>query len=193
MQYTEAINEGIRNRRSIYTSMFSEEKVDKHIIELMLENANYAPTHKLTEPWRFLVYEGEGLVKLAEFQSDLYKRKSTNDGSFSEEKYNKLKSKPLECSHIIAIGMNRSNKIPEMEEVSAVAAAVQNMWITASAHKIGCYWSTGGVTFYEEAKPFFDLGEGDKLMGFLFIGMPKNDQWPEAKRTSIDTKVKWVS
>src|SRR5690606_41455111 len=80
----------------------------------------------------------------------------------------------------------------EIEEVCAVACAVQNMWITASAHRIGCYWSTGGVTFYEEAKPFFGLGEHDKLLGFLYIGMPKTDKWPEAKKTPISEKVKWV-
>lgn len=192
MELQKVVNDLIRSRRSIYTNMFSGEVVDNAIIEAMLENANWAPSHRLTNPWRFVVFQGEGLKKLSEFQGELYRQRSGAD--FDETKFKKMVDKPLECSHVIAIGMHRDEKerVPEIEEVSAVACAVQNMWITASAHRIGCYWSTGGVTFYEEAKPFFGLGEQDKLLGFLYIGMPKTDKWPEAKKTPISEKVKWV-
>ena len=74
MDSKEVVNEAIRSRRSIYSSMFSGEVVDDAIIGQMLENANWAPTHKLTEPWRFVVFKGEGLKKLATFQSELYKK-----------------------------------------------------------------------------------------------------------------------
>lgn len=187
----EIVNDIIRNRRSIYTNMFSGEQVADSIIHEMLENANWAPTHKFTEPWRFTVFKGKGLERLAEFQSDLYKKKSLIDNSFSQEKFEKLKSKPLECSHIIATGMKRHTVVPEIEEVCAVACAVQNMWLTASAHSVGCYWSTGGVTFYEEAKPFFGLEKEDKLLGFLFVGMPKTKKWPQGRRKPVENKVVW--
>ncbi|ELR72864.1 putative nitroreductase [Fulvivirga imtechensis AK7] len=192
MEFTKAVNEMIRTRRSIYTNMFSGEVVDDNIIDEMLENANWAPTHKLTEPWRFVVFTGKGLKKLSEFQGELYKAR--NQDHFKEDVYNKFKSKPLECSHVIAIGMHRDEEhsLPEVEEVCATACAVQNMWLTASAHRIGCYWSTGGVTFYEEAKPFFGLGEEDLLLGFLYIGVPKTGAWPQGRRKPAEDKVKWV-
>ena len=155
MNSKDVVNSVVRNRRSIYTSMFSGEIVQDGIIQEMLENANWAPTHKLTEPWRFTLFKGAGLQRLADFQSELYKKTALEKGDFNEAKFEKLASKPLECSHIIAIGMKRNEVVPELEEVCSVAAAVQNMWLTASAHKIGCYWSTGGVTFYEKAKAFF--------------------------------------
>ncbi|MEQ8477068.1 nitroreductase [Fulvivirga sp.] len=192
MNNAEVVNEAIKNRRSIFTGMFSGEKVDNAVIEKMLENANWAPTHKLTEPWRFVVFEGEGLKKLGEFQSELYKTRAVGNGNFNEATFDKLAAKPLECSHIIAIGMKRHGVVPEVEEVCSTACAVQNMLLTAAAYGIGCYWSTGGVTFYEEAKPFFGLDEEDKLLGFLFIGMLKSDKWPEGRRKSIEDKVKWV-
>ncbi|MEQ9166332.1 MAG: nitroreductase [Fulvivirga sp.] len=192
MNNAEVVNEAIKNRRSIFTGMFSGEKVDNAIIEKMLENANWAPTHKLTEPWRFVVFEGEGLKKLGEFQSELYKTRAVGNGNFNEATFDKLAAKPLECSHIIAIGMKRHGVVPEVEEVCSTACAVQNMLLTASAYGIGCYWSTGGVTFYEEAKHFFGLEEEDKLLGFLFIGTSKSDKWPEGRRKSIDDKVRWV-
>ncbi|TRX61346.1 nitroreductase [Fulvivirga sp. M361] len=193
MTITEAADQVIRERRSIYTNMFSTELVDDTIIEKMLYNANWAPTHKLTEPWRFVIFKGQGLQDLAKFQADLYKKHAEKNGNFNQDKYDKLKTKPLECSHIIAIGMKRNEIVPEVEEVCAVASAVQNMWLTASAHKIGCYWSTGGVAFYDDAKPFFNLGENDKLLGFLFIGKPKSEKWPQGRRKPIEDKVIWRS
>ena len=193
MNTVEAINHAIKNRRAIYTSMFSGERVNDQLINQMLENANWAPSHKKTEPWRFNVFCDEGLKKLALFQSELYKTKTEKGGTFNQMTFDKLASKPMECSHIISIGMKRHGVVPEIEEVCAVATAVQNMWLTASANGLGCYWSTGGVTFYEEAKPFFGLDEDDKLLGFLFIGVPKTDKWPEGKRQPIADKVEWIT
>jgi len=184
----------IRRRRSIYPNAYSDAKVDESIIEEMLENANWAPTHKLTEPWRFVVFSGDGLKKLADFQSELYKKTAEAKGNFNEKTYDMLKTKPLKSSHIIAIGMKRDEeeKLPEIEELSSVAMAVQNMYLTATAHGLGCYWGSGGITYNEEAKPFFGLGPKDKFLGFLFIGKPSTDEWPEGKRNPIMEKVIWV-
>lgn len=190
----EQATELIRSRRSIYPMMYSDVEVDDSIINEILENANWAPTHRITEPWRFVVFSGNGLKKLAEFQSELYKKKSTEAGKFDESKFQKLATKPMKASHIIAIGMKRDPKesVPEVEELSAVAMAVQNMYLTATANNVGCYWGSGGVTYIEEAKPFFGLGENDKLLGFLYVGNLKSDKWPEGRRRPITDKVTWV-
>jgi nitroreductase len=188
------INGLIRSRRSIFPKDYSGEKVDDAIVTQMLENANWAPTHKLTEPWRFVVFTGNGLRKLADFQSECYRQGAEARGSFDEKKYLGLKQKPLACSHVVAIGMKRDEKksVPEWEEMGAVFCAVENMYLTATAYGIGCYLSTGGITDFEEAKEFFGLGKEDRLLGFFQIGVPKGDL-PEGKRKPIDEKVKWIS
>lgn len=191
---THLILNNIKQRRSIYPAMYSGEEVKEEVLKEMLEAAKWAPTHKLTEPWRFTIFYRKGLKKLADYQAELYAEKTQNEGTFDEAKFKKLQNKPLLCSHIISIGMKRDPKrmIPELEELSAVACAVQNMWLVASAHGVGCYWGTGGVTFYEEAKPFFGLGKDDKLMGFLYLGIPQG-KWPEGRPRSMEDKVNWVS
>lgn len=191
---TASVNDLIRNRRSIFLAQFTDEPVDDAIIKTMLENANWAPTHKLTEPWRFVVFKGEGRKKLAEFQSELYKEVSTRNGRFNEATYEKFGKNPLMASHIIAIGMKRDERgfLPEMEEIAAVSMAVQNMYLTATAHGVGCYWGTGGVTFYPEAKEFFGLGEQDQLLGFLYVGNIKEGFEPQGRRNPIEEKVSWV-
>src|SRR5690606_23646915 len=71
------LSELIKNRRSVFQAEYSGEPVDDAVIERMLENANWAPTHKMTEPWRFIVFKGEGLRTLARIQSEFYKSYTT--------------------------------------------------------------------------------------------------------------------
>src|SRR6476659_6055704 len=150
MKFDEAIiNQLIKERRSVFPKDYTGEKVDDAVVHQMLENANWAPTHKLTEPWRFVVFTGEGLKKLAEFQGECYKKVTAKDGSFKEERFQGLTTKPMQSSHIISVGMKRDEKksLPEVEEIGAVFCAVENMYLTAAAYGIGCYLSTGGITF----------------------------------------------
>lgn len=188
------VNRLIESRRSIFPKNYTGEKVSDEIVKQMLKNANWAPNHKFTEPWRFVVFTGEGLKKLGEFQSQCYKEVTTAKGTFDEGKFNGLLTKPMESSHIIAVGMKRDERksIPEIEEIGAVFCAVENMHLTAAAYGIGCYLSTGGITFFEEAKPFFGLGKEDKLLGFMHIGVQK-DPVPAGRRRPIEEKVKWVN
>ena len=190
----ELVNDLIKNRRSVFPKFYSDEPVDESIIQQMLENANWAPTHRFTEPWRFTVFHGSGLKKLAEFQSNLYKEVSTEMGNYDQKKFDKLASKPMMASHIIAIGMKRDEEksVPEEEELASVAMAVQNMYLTASAYGIGCYWGSGGITYLDEAKPFFALESEDKLLGFLYIGNIKDEFPGKGLRKPIQEKVKWV-
>ena len=187
------LNTIIRSRRSVFQPQYTGERVDDFVIRKMLENANWAPTHKLTEPWRFVVFTDKGIQQLASFQSDLYKKITTADGTFREDRYQNLHTKPLLSSHIIAVGMKRDEKksVPEVEEIGAVFCAVENMYLTATAYGAGCYLSTGGITYFEEAKAFFELGKEDKLFGFLHVGIPKLSL-SEGKRKPIEEKVKWI-
>jgi len=187
------VNQLICQRRSVYPKDYSGEIVAEEIINQMLENANWAPNHKQTEPWRFVVFSGEGLKKLAWFQSECYKNVTIANGTYREDRYLALQSKPMESSHIIAIGMKRdeAKRLPEWEELGAVFCAVQNMYLTAAAYGVGCYLSTGGITSFEEAKPFFGLGSEDKVCGFLHIGIPKR-KVPDGRRRPVSEKVKRI-
>jgi nitroreductase len=185
----EIITSIIKSRRSI-KHYIPGKQVPEEIILQILENATWAPNHGNTEPWHFAVFSGKGLQKLADFQSELYKQQAGL--KYVEAKYLKLKKAPLLASHIIAIGLKASKRFPEMEEVAAVACAVQNISLTVTAYGLGGYWSTGGITYMEEAKPFFGLGEDDKLLGFYSLGYV--DAPPqECKRKPLQEKVVWVN
>lgn len=187
------INAVIKNRRSIYPKDYEKGKIiPDEIIWQILENANRAPNHKLTEPWRFNVFSGEGLKYFAEMQAAIYKRYA---GNFSNEgRYQKLLEYPLLASHIISIGMKRNEKniLPEIEEIEAVACAVQNMFLTVTAYGLGSYWTTAGITYFKEAKEYFGLSENDRLLGFFYLGYTTKLFTLLSKRTPIETKVQWI-
>jgi len=186
------LNELIRNRRSVFPAQFIPGKqVAKEIIEQVLINATWAPNHGQTEPWHFTVFSGAGLEKFARFQSELYKEKAGEH--FNSGKYEKMQQNPLLASHIISIGMKRTltKRIPEIEDIEAVACAVQNIYLSVSAYGLGGYWTSGGITYLEEAKSFFGLTEEDKLLGFFYIGHVAIPP-ATAKRSPLNEKVNWV-
>ena len=191
---TQELNDLIHQRRSIFPQDYTGEKVDDEIVKQILENARWAPTHKFTEPWRFQVFTGEAIKALAKFQSELYKAVTEADGSYKENSYQNLLTKPLLSSHIIVIMMKRDEKrsIREIEESGAVFCAIQNMYLTATAYGVGSYLSTGGITYFEEAKSFFDLQPEDRLIGFFHLGIPKRN-YPPARRKPLEEVCQWVT
>lgn len=193
MDISQQLNELIARRRSIFSQDYTGEKVDDTIIMQMLEHANWAPSHKLTEPWRFIVYSNDGLKKLGEAQAAVYKKVASVDGTYKEERYQNLLKKPMESSHVIVVAMKRDEKksIREVEEIGAVFCAVQNMYLTATAYSVGAYLSTGGITYFEEANEIFGLTKEDKLIGFFHVGIPKDKSY-SSKRRSVNEKIFWV-
>lgn len=187
------INEIIAKRRSVFPQDYTGENVPHEIVLQILENARWAPTHKLTEPWRFMVFSGDGIKALATFQSELYKRVTEKNGTFKESNFHKLLTKPHLSSHIIAVIMKRDERkaVPEVEEIGAVFCAIENMYLTASAYGLGSYLSTGGVTYFDEARSFFRLEGEDRLIGFFHLGIPKKN-YPRTKRRSVEELTHWV-
>lgn len=188
----EEVNHLIRNRRSVFPKQFEEgKKIPDEIIAEVVENATWAPSHGNLQPWKFIVFTDEGLKKLAAFQSELYKASSGEN--FKQATFDNLQSNPLKASHVIAICMKRdpNKKFPEVEEICATATAVQNIYLSVAAFGLGGYWTTGGVTYNEKAKPFFGLGDDDKLLGFFYIAYVAVPS-PSKNRAPVEEKVEWV-
>lgn len=192
MDALEFVSNIIRSRRSVKTAQFKAgEKIPDEVIRLALENATWAPTHGRTEPWHFIVYTGAAIERLSDFQAELYKTESGE--GFTEAKYRKLNESYRTASHVIAICHKRSpaTRIPDIEEVAAVSAAVQNLALTIHAAGYGGYWTTGGVTYYTSARPFFGLGDNDKLLGFYLAGVVAETPKAPARKPMAE-KTTWL-
>lgn len=187
----QVVTDIIRRRRSLYPKMYNDQPIAEELIREILDNANWAPTHRFTEPWRFRVFRGEALRRLGEFLSGQY-RAGTPESDFSDVKYKKMLDAPQRSGAVIAICMMRDpeSRVPEWEEIAAVASAVQNMWLTCTAHGLGSYWSTPGYIL--RADQWLGLQPGERCLGLFYMGWYDHVELP-AKRGNIDDKVLWIN
>ncbi|MGB0885994.1 MAG: nitroreductase family protein [Chitinophagales bacterium] len=190
------LKETILSRRTIKPMHFNGENVSKEIIEEMLTAANWAPTHRNTEPWRFVIYSGESKTKFAKETAEMFRQVKTDEGKMEktaiDKKFEKIQLNANLSSHIIALIMKRDEekRVPEIEEICAVSCAVQNMMLTATANNVAHIWSSGGLTFHPEMKKYLNITEEDKILGFLYVG--KSDLKPKSKRfIPLEDKVIW--
>ena len=190
MQKFETLTSIIKTRRAIFPACYTDEEISDQTILAILENANWAPTHRETEPWRFKIFKGDSLRRLGEFNAEFY-RENTPEDSFSEMKFNKTLNKPSKSACVIAICMKRDEKesLPEWEEEAAVACAVQNMWLSCRALGIGCYWSSPKSIHH--ADEILKLSQGEKCMGYFFMGYMKEGEY-KSERGDIRDKIEWI-
>ena len=187
----EAVSALIRARRAIYPRSFTGVPVTDEEIWALLEDANWAPTHKKTEPWRFKVFRGDARKRLAEYLADHYKASTPSD-LYSDLKYEKIGAKPMQSSCVIAICMQRDpdERLPEWEELAAVSCAVQNLWLSGTARGIGMYWSSPSAII--KAREFLGLASGERCLGLLYLGKFEH-QPTNVSREPIAGKVEWLS
>jgi nitroreductase len=184
------LSELIRLRRSVYPKNYDTRPVSRETIDILLENARWAPTHKRTEPWRFIVFHSvESRAELGDYLYGYY-QKNTPAASFSEEKMVKMRDNPQRAAAVIALVMQRSpdDLLPEFEEVAAMAMAVQNMWLSATALGLGSYWSSPSAML--NAADFLGLAPGQRCLGMFYLGW-YDTPLPEGKRHNLDEKVQW--
>ncbi|HEY0976352.1 MAG TPA: nitroreductase [Flavobacteriales bacterium] len=185
------LTELIRERRSIQPKDYTDREVHRDIIERVLGNAVWAPTHGMTQPWRFTVFTGPGRQRLSAFLGAEYTRITPPD-RFMPRKFENHTQRPLQSSVVIAIGLARdpNGKIPLLEEQLAVACAVQNMHLTCTAYGLGGFWSTGAAITGEGMKRFLGLGTDDQCLGLFYLGYPAVE-WPKGYRKPLPDVVKW--
>ncbi len=190
----EDITQIIRQRRSIKpVDMDAGKQIDKGLLMELLENANHAPTHGMTEPWRFHIFQGDGRRSLAEMMARVY-QETAPPHEFREDKMRKMSENPLLAGAVVAIGMARRGgaKIPEVEEIAAVACAVQNLALSATAAGLAGYWSSPPLVGTRAFLDWLGMGAEDRCLGLFYLGWPKLGLVPpHAKRSPIEDKLSW--
>ena len=187
------VTELIRERRTIFPEQFSDRKVHREQIELIINNAQWAPTHGNTQPWRFKVFMEEGREKLSDFLAKTYLEITPKENQ-KDKSLAKLIKRPTQASAVIAVSMKRQEeeKIMELEEIEAVACAIQNMYLTATAYGLGSFWSTPKLIYTPEMNEFLDLGEKDKCLALFYIGYPAIE-WPKSHRKPLEYTTEWIT
>eukprot|EP00929_Paragymnodinium_shiwhaense_P121207 TRINITY_DN93367_c0_g1_i1.p1 TRINITY_DN93367_c0_g1~~TRINITY_DN93367_c0_g1_i1.p1 ORF type:complete len:245 (+),score=59.98 TRINITY_DN93367_c0_g1_i1:53-787(+) len=207
------VEKAVVNRRSMFLQDLNGESAADEDVMRMLEAANWAPTHGLTQPWRFSVFRRstqqlEAFFKLqldaseAWIQAGNVPAEAQGDLKKFITKQPKKKKDIAKCSHVVAISMKRQanaeKKMPEWEEVAAVSCAVQNAHIVACQLGVAAYWSSGGTEgplATEEVRKLLELEDGDRCLGLLYIGKADAGKWEKSReratRGPINEKTAW--
>ncbi|HMR19312.1 MAG TPA: nitroreductase [Sphingobacterium sp.] len=181
------ILKAIQNRRTVNQNSFTDQDITKEDLLTILEAANAAPTHKRTQPWRFVVFRKEGLERLGAELSRIY-RTTTPPEKYTELAEQNMGKKATMSNVALAIIVNYSGELPEWEELAATACAVQNIWLAAHTLGIGGYWATPGLI--NHLGEFLQLESHQKCVGLFYMGH-HNSEPREPVRSPIAEKIRW--
>jgi nitroreductase len=162
--------EAIHDRQSI--KKVKGEQVPHQVIERLLDAAVQAPNHYKVRPWRFVVLTGEARARLGDVMAaSLVERHP----EFPQEAFEKARGTPLQAPVIIAIGVDRPTepKVLEVENISAAAAAAQNLLLAAHALGLGAKWRTGEWARDAKVKEFLGFPPDQPIIGFIYVGYPE--------------------
>ncbi len=180
----------IRNRKTVYADSYIDRKIPDALLEEIITNATWAPTHKQTEPWRFIALGSSHKIALGNYLKEFYQAKLPIH-KYPASRYESTIKYPQNAT-LIAIIMKRSQRIdiPEWEEIAAVSCAVQNMWLSCTAQQIGCYWdsSDGAISYGNQ----FDLHPSERCLGIFYMGYYQDIKTPtKRKRRPLSKKFSW--
>lgn len=141
------------------------------VVSQLIELSTWAPNHHLTQPWAFAVVTGESLATIgqctAAFQAEM--------GMTDEAKLAKTSTKYLRAPAVVMVASISSmdaSSVVVAEDRDAVASAIQNLLLAATALGLATYWGTGAVCEAPSVKAMCDFPEHAVILAAIYVGWP---------------------
>jgi nitroreductase len=160
--------EAIETRSS--AARLSEPGPSASELDRLLKAAGRAPDHGRIKPWRFIVQNG---AEREPFANAAAAAKRIRLPSMTEEQFAAELEKIKRSPSIVVVGcaLDRTqSKVPEIEQVIAVGAAVQNLFLAAHASGYGVMWKTGAAAYDPGVKALVGLQPHDHIVAILHLG-----------------------
>ncbi len=180
--------EAIHNRQS--QGKVKPDALPRETIEKLLSAAVQAPNHYRVRPWRFAVLTGDSRNKLGDVMAA---SQMDQKPDLPQAAFDKTRSMPLRAPVLIAVAADKPSeeKVLEIENVSAVSAACQNLLLAAHALGLGAKWRTGVWARDAKVKEFLGFEADQHIVGFMYIGHPEFTQEPK-QRPSFEDRTTWL-
>lgn len=187
----------IHERRSVKS--FSQGRhPTPDLIEKIVEAATWAPTHHMNQAWRFDVFAGDGLLKLAQLDAQIHLDELTDDLDdatkieIRDRRITKLMQYPIVI--IVSVPKLSNRKSVYVEEIAAAGAAIQNLLLAAHEEGLATFWATGKIARSERTKNFLNIAEDEEIIGVVRVGYPNAgesvEKWRE-ERDPVASKLNW--
>lgn len=157
------IFETIKKRRSV--RVFENKPVPKEIIEKIIEAGANAPSNCNTQGWRFIV------INKQEIKEKIYE----NGGTIL------IKNAPL---GILVTYDNRTKNLEYKDYIQSAAAAMENMFLVATALGIGCCWINHLPT-KRKVRKILNIPSHYSPIGYFMMGYSKKEPSPVARKYKL--------
>lgn len=159
--------DALRTRRS--TKAFADRVPPRDLVERLIEAATWAPNHRLTEPWRFVVLAGEERARFGDHLAS-----AMGAAGSPEKAVESTRTKPVRSPILIVVAQRGPAASDELdrEDYAAVACATQNLLLAATAEGLATKWSTGEMATLPAAREYLGLGVHDRIVAYVYLGYP---------------------
>lgn len=160
-------------------------------IEAILKAAVSAADHGRIRPWRFIVMQGGGRLRLANLMAEAVR---ANDPGVSESELEKVRAKALRAPVIIAVIAKPviGHKVPVIEQSMAAAAAGAHLMLAANTLGYGAAWKTGAPAYSPLVREGLGFGDDDSIIGFFYIGTDSKGTAPAPRATLEGVVEYWL-
>jgi len=177
--------EAIMTRRSV--PKVSDREPERDAIEKILQAGVRAPTHHLTQPWRFIVLRGTAVEDFGRAWAAGTEREGKDPGPIPD----KARRAPVIIA-VIETPKHHLPKVQEVEEHHGTGAAMQNMLLAAHALGLGAMLRTGPAAHIPEVRDHLGLAEDELVAGYIYLGYPRDDEErPMTRRTEPAKITEW--
>lgn len=172
-------------RRSIKRA--SSAPIERAKIDLLLEQAAYAPFHSKQEPWNaYIIGSKSGKEKLLQAigKSIEATRGDTIAAEKKQELLEKNKQKLEKPPYLIIITAKQvEEEKKDFEAIAAVSAFIQNFQLLAWEAGVGMIWRTNKFIFDKAFARALAIPDENKVIGILYLSVLE-DNVPEVKKRS---------
>ncbi len=178
--------DALMTRRSVPKT--TDRLPDRATIQKLLDAAVRAPTHHLTQPWRFVVLAGDALEEFA----DAWARGDERVGRDPAKSREKARRAPVIIA-VIEKPHLHNRKVIEREEHYAVGAAIQNILLAAHDAGLGAMIRTGPAAELKEVRDYLDVGDDEYIAALIYVGYPAegDTERPMSRRTPAEERTRW--
>ena len=143
-------------------------------LERMLQAAGRAPDHGRMKPWRFIAVNGSDRESFADAVANARRARLP---TMTDEQMELEREKIRRSPSILVVGcvVKENSKVPEIEQIVAVGAAVENLCLAAHALGYGVMWKTGPAAYDSRVKSAVGLGANDHIVAILHLGARVNE------------------
>jgi nitroreductase len=160
----QAIERTVRERRTV--NPFTGEPVAKELMIELLDAAVWAPFHSRKEPWRFILFMGDGRKQFPDAVLQTYtSEKRAEYGERVADAY--CRQVPV---HLLVLIGEEPRPHQWEEAFSAASALIQNLQLLAWERGIGVVWKTNEYNWDPGFREAVGVRPGEKVVGTLHMG-----------------------